>query len=146
MVDCSDPAIKQAYDDVRADTNPTQWAVFGYDDGGNKIVVVATGDVGSLDNMKPHFTPDKRAFGFLRLTTGDEESKRAKFVFIAFCGTEVSALKRAKMSVHKASVKEICRDFAVEKMFESTDEMDDAKLKAEVRKAGGADYSGSQGR
>ena len=50
---------------------------------------------------------DERLFGFLRMYTGDELSKRAKFAFIAWIGQSVSALKRAKVSIDKALVKEV---------------------------------------
>ncbi len=48
-----------------------------------------------------------RLFGFVRLTMGDEMSKRAKFVLITWCGDEVGALKRAKMSTDKLLIKDI---------------------------------------
>jgi hypothetical protein len=50
---------------------------------------------------------DERLFGFLRVFTGDELSKRAKFAFVAWIGSSVSALKRAKCSIDKSLVKEI---------------------------------------
>ena len=40
------------------------------------------------------------------MCTGDEMSKRAKFAFITWIGNEVNPLKRAKISVDKAKVKE----------------------------------------
>lgn len=52
-------------------------------------------------------TAEDRGFGYLRVTTGDELSKRAKFVFISWCGNEVGGLKRAKLGTDKASLKQI---------------------------------------
>lgn len=46
-------------------------------------------------------------YGYLRVVSGDSESKRSKFVFISWVGEKVGPLKRAKVSVHKASVKQI---------------------------------------
>ena len=43
----------------------------------------------------------------MRVTTGDELSKRAKFVFISWCGNEVGGLKRAKLGTDKSSLKQI---------------------------------------
>ena len=42
------------------------------------------------------------------METGDEMSKRAKFVFITWIGKNVSTLKKAKVSTDKAFVKQIC--------------------------------------
>ena len=48
---------------------------------------------------------DERAFGFVRLQTGDELSKRVKFVLVTWMGSNVSAMKRAKMSTDKTQIK-----------------------------------------
>lgn len=52
-----------------------------------------------------HFPDDERAFGFVRVISGDEMSKRAKFVLITWCGTQVNPIKRARMSTDKTEVK-----------------------------------------
>jgi hypothetical protein len=41
------------------------------------------------------------------LQTGDERSKRAKFVFLTWVGQSVSVIKKAKMSTDKALIKNI---------------------------------------
>ena len=53
------------------------------------------------------FLDDDRAFGYLRITTGDEMSRRQKFVLITWAGCNVSALKKARLSTDKSSVKEV---------------------------------------
>lgn len=50
---------------------------------------------------------DSRLFGFVRITTGDAMSKRAKFTLITWIGENISGLQRAKISTDKAMVKEI---------------------------------------
>lgn len=52
-------------------------------------------------------TDDSRLFGFVRITTGDAMSKRAKFTLITWIGENISGLQRAKISTDKAMVKEI---------------------------------------
>ena len=142
MVDVSDSRIAQAYADVRSDSNPTSYAVLGYE-GKTKIVVQATGS-GDWNEFTGHLRDGEAQFGFVRVTTGDEESKRAKFVFVSWVGSGVSILARAKVSVHKANVKEVIRDYAVEVHAEHLEELEEDKVRALVIKAGGADYgSGS---
>jgi hypothetical protein len=138
MADVSDPRIKEAYADVRNDKTETNWAVFKYE-GKKKIVFGGKGN-GDLSELAEQFNDDEAAFAFLRVTTGDEESKRAKFVLVSWCGEKVGALARANMSVHKASVKDICRDFALERHYTDKSEIDAAALLADVTKAGGANY------
>ena len=141
MCDVSDPAIEEAYLDVRSDTSETDWAVFGYNDAG-AIEVQGTGSDG-VDGMKAKFDDATSQYAYLRITSGDEESKRSKFVLVSWCGENVGALKRARMSVHKASIKEICKDFGVEMHFTDMDEVDSEEINTAVKKASGADYSGS---
>jgi len=140
MADVSDPALAEAYQQVRTDSNDTDWVVYGYE--GNAIKVQAKGS-GDLGTVKSHLKDDEAQFAFLRVTSGDSESKRAKFVFISWCGENVGALKRAKMSVHKASVKQVVKDFGIELHATSQSDLDENELSAKVKKASGADYSGN---
>jgi len=50
---------------------------------------------------------DERLYGFARVDTGDELSKRVKFVLVTWVGVNVGALKRAKMSIDKSVVKTV---------------------------------------
>jgi len=141
MADVSDPELKQAYEDVRSDASETSWVVYGYE-GNNKIVKKASG-TGTLDELKGSLEDDQVQYGYLRVTSGDSESKRAKFVFISWVGEKVGPLKRAKVSVHKAGVKSIIQSFAIEVHAEKQEELVEEDILARVRKAGGADYSGN---
>jgi len=144
MADVSDPALAQAYADVRNDSNPTTYAVFGYQ-GNNKIVCQATGS-GDFSEFVEKFEDNQAQFGFVRVISGDSESKRAKFVFISWVGTGVGALARAKVSVHKAKVKEIVRDYAVEIHAEERGDISEETVMERVVKSGGANYgTGSRG-
>ena len=46
-------------------------------------------------------------YGFARVDTGDELSRRVKFVLVTWVGVNVGALKRAKMSIDKSVVKTV---------------------------------------
>lgn len=144
MCDVSDPALAEAYADVRDDKTETDWAVFQYE-GNNKIVLQAKGS-GGISELVGQLDENSSQYAFLRVISGDSESRRAKFVFISWCGEGVGALKRAKMSVHKASVKTVVRDFAIEIHATSLDELSEEEIVGKVRKAGGADYSGNTSR
>jgi len=142
MVDVSNPQLAEYYQDVRNDTTPTDWCLFGYSSDGKAIEPINKGEDG-LEGMKSNLDESKCFFGFLRVTSGDEESKRAKFVFITFGGTRAPVLRRAKMSVHKDSVHKVIKDYAITVHAESVNELDFGQILATVKKAGGADYSGS---
>lgn len=140
MADVSDSAIADAYAAVRNDNDSTTWVVLGYSTG-DKLQVEATG-TGGVDELSPLFKDNACQYAYLRVTTGDAESKRAKFVFISWTGPSAGVLRKAKVSVHKANVKSIFREFSVEVQAAEPDDLDASKLLATVVKAGGANYMG----
>jgi len=128
--------IKLAYNEVMADKNGVEWAAFIFD--GPKLGVTAKGE--DFDSFKSHFGPDDRGFGYIKIMTGDEMSRRSKFVFCTWVGPNVSVMKKAKMSTDKALMKEIIQNLSVELQLENASEISMDNFKSEVDKAGGARY------
>lgn len=94
---------KVIFSDIRSflspqhlDTDHNIRMVLGYD-GASKVVLQQKG-TGALSDAFVHLANDQAHFIYGRVTTGDEESKRTKFVFISWAGPSLSALKRAKLS------------------------------------------------
>jgi len=137
MTTMDNAAIGTAYDDVRNDSTETTWAVFKYEED-NSIAVGGTGS--DFEEFQSHFENDVRVFGFLRVTSGDELSKRAKFVLVSWCGNGVPPLRRAKMSTDKTEIKRIVQSFAVEIQTNELAELEESAIKDVVAKAGGANY------
>ncbi|CAH0551585.1 unnamed protein product [Brassicogethes aeneus] len=128
--------IRAAYDDVRSDNSETQWAVFKFD--GPRVICSATG--ADFEKFREQFDEKDRAFGYIRIQTGDELSKRQKFLLVTFIGSSVSVIQRAKMSTDKSLIKNIVSNFAVELQLENTSDIDLNNFKDELNKAGGANY------
>ncbi|XP_037085745.1 coactosin-like protein isoform X2 [Pollicipes pollicipes] len=105
---------------------------------GSQIICSSTGD--GFDAFQQHFGDGDRAFGYLRINTGDEMSRRTKFVLLIWLGPDVSVLKRARMSTDRAVVKSIIQNFSVEIMLESRGELDLEYIRSRVEKAGGSVY------
>jgi hypothetical protein len=129
-------AIRDVYNEVMADNNGVEWAAFTFD--GPKLGVTAKGN--DFENFKTHFGPDDRGFGYVKIMTGDEMSKRSKFVFCTWVGPNVSVMKKAKMSTDKALLKEIIQNLSIELQIENANEFSFDHFKSEVDKAGGARY------
>jgi len=142
MCDVSNSDLSEAYLEIRKDSNETNWLLFGYE-GNTKIVLKGKGS-GGIPELVNQLNDDESFYAYLRVVTGDNESRRTKFVFLSWCGPNVGALKRAKMSVHKADIKKVLKDYAVEIHATTKDEVDEESLMTKVRKAGGADYSGNK--
>ncbi|XP_015922343.1 coactosin-like protein [Parasteatoda tepidariorum] len=128
--------VRDAYQDVRDDTSDTNWALFRYK--GAQIIHDGSGE--NIDDLKQLLSDDDRAFAFVRVLAGDEMSKRKKFVLLTWVGANVSTLKRARVSIDKALVKQVIQNFAVELQIESPDELSDEYLRMAVDKVGGANY------
>jgi hypothetical protein len=134
-------SLRAAYEDVRSDASPTNWASFKFE--GNTIKKHDSGT--DISHFQNSLQDDDRAFVFVRVRSGDEMSKRIKFVLITYIGTDVSALKRARMSTDKALVKQIISNFAVELQVESKEEISENNLIEAVTKSGGASYGRGDG-
>ncbi|XP_035497556.2 coactosin-like protein [Scophthalmus maximus] len=129
-------ACREAYNQVRDDNTDTNWAAFKYE--GTKIVPAGQGT--DYEDFKVLCTDDNRLFAFIRITTGDAMSKRAKFTFITWIGEKIGGLQRAKISTDKTMVKDIVQNFAKEFMISDPKELDEDYIRTELKKAGGANY------
>lgn len=129
--------IRDAYNQVMDDHTETNWAVFKFDES-NRLIVSGTGADVTL--FKGQFGPDDKGFGYVKIQTGDEMSKRSRFVLVTWIGANISVMKKAKMSTDKLVVKEIIQNLSVEIQTENAHELSYDHLKSEVDKAGGARY------
>uniref|UniRef100_A0AAZ3PSQ3 Coactosin-like protein n=1 Tax=Oncorhynchus tshawytscha TaxID=74940 RepID=A0AAZ3PSQ3_ONCTS len=103
-------------------------------------MIVPAGQGTDYEEFKSQCTDDVRLFGFVRITTGDAMSKRAKFTLITWIGENVSGLQRAKISTDKTLVKDIVQNFAKEFMISDPRELEEDYIRTELKKAGGANY------
>lgn len=143
MANCENPEILEAYNDVINDHSETTWVVLGYESNTSNVVVVkAKGEGNAFDAIKEHLPEDECCYAYIRVNTGDEESTRAKFAFVAWVGSKVKPLRRAKMSVHRADVKQVIRNFAIEFHCTTQEDIDKDRMMAAIVKAGGASYNG----
>ncbi|KAM9302430.1 coactosin-like protein [Gastrophryne carolinensis] len=127
---------REAYNLVRDDSNQTSWVTFRYD--GSMIV---PGDQGSdYEDFVNTCTDDIRQFAYIRVTTGDAMSKRAKFALITWIGENIGGLQRAKIGTDKTLVKEVVQCFAKEWTITERKDLEESYIRAELKKAGGANY------
>uniref|UniRef100_A0A8C6PZI1 Coactosin-like protein n=1 Tax=Nothobranchius furzeri TaxID=105023 RepID=A0A8C6PZI1_NOTFU len=123
-------ACREAYNDVRDDATETSCY--------SPKNQPATGT--DYEEFKKLCKDDTRLFGFVRFTTGDAMSKRAKFTFLTWIGEDITGLQRAKISTDKTLVKDVVQNFAKEFVISDSRELDQEFLCKELRKAGGANY------
>merc|ERR1712137_266111 len=141
-----DSVGQEHYDAIRSDSNSENWAFFAYDYANKKCVGCSGSGSGDINKFFDHVKGQNGGYGFCRVETGDEESRRAKFFLLA-CVPETGANKlpimvKAGMSIHKASFKAVFKDFNSEFAFGDADELNGSAVMDVIIKAGGANYMG----
>ncbi|CAN9498678.1 unnamed protein product [Ophioblennius macclurei] len=136
MTKINKDACREAYNEVRDDSTDTNWVVFTYEDN----MILPAGQGTEYEDFKKMCTDDARLFAFVRMTTGDAMSKRAKFTLITWIGENINPMQRAKISTDKTLVKDIVQNFAKEFVISEAKELDEEYIRTEVIKAGGANY------
>jgi len=139
-----DAGIESVYKAILDDKDPKTFCVLGYRTPA-ELYVTDEGD-GTIKDVVDKFHDDQCQFAYIRVTTGDTESRRAKFVLLTWIGEGAKVLQKAKMSVHKASVKSVFKNISCEFQASTKDELEEEKLMTFVKKAGGANYSGNSWR
>jgi len=133
MANVEDPKIAQAYQDIRKDSTGLNWVILKYTNAAT-LQVEASGTGGPSEAIG-HLRDDECQYGFYKITfKGDDETTRTKFALFSWAGEKASALKKAKMSVHKASVKAIFSDFAVDIHTSIKDDLSEEHVLARIKK------------
>jgi hypothetical protein len=142
MSDVSSPAIREAYEDVRSDGSDTNWLLLTYEEGSNnKKWTLAGKGSGGLEELKSNINESFLGFGYLRVTSGDELSKRAKFVFIKYLSKGLKMNVKAQLNLHRGDVEKVLSQVSVAVEAETLDELTEVDILDRVSKAGGAHYN-----
>eukprot|EP00029_Vermamoeba_vermiformis_P014752 TRINITY_DN9866_c0_g1_i1.p1 TRINITY_DN9866_c0_g1~~TRINITY_DN9866_c0_g1_i1.p1 ORF type:complete len:139 (+),score=36.57 TRINITY_DN9866_c0_g1_i1:54-470(+) len=135
MCDVSDPQIAEDYQEISNLRGSTNWILLGYtDDRKPTLKVVGKGSDGASGAVAL-LKDDQVNYGILRVNfTAEDNTERTKFVFFAWAGPSASILKKGKMSVHKASVKTIFKDFALEFQTDNRDDLAESAVVSQVKR------------
>lgn len=139
-------AVKAAVDDVRNDATETNFLVLGYEAGKpNTIELVASGK-GGLAEMKTYLAPDFLGYCYLRVISGDLESRRPKFISISFSGENVGLVKKGKMGTHVSAISSLFIYSHIHVQASLPSDLEEEDLMSRVKKASGADYDSGSNR
>jgi hypothetical protein len=112
-----------------------------YVEGGKDKLQVAGKGEGGLAAVREKLNDELACFAYIRMTVGNDElSQRAKFVVLSWCGMHVKVMRRAKMSVHFASVKKVISQYAIQIEANDLDQLGDEEVTVKLKKAMGANY------
>ncbi|RCH87750.1 hypothetical protein CU097_007937 [Rhizopus azygosporus] len=137
----SDPALIEAYEDVRDDKTETNWAFFDFaNTKPDRLQVSGTG-AGGLSEFVAHLKPEVAGWGYVRMNmSNDEYSQRVKFVLVPWCGDKVGVMRKAKLSIQIAEVKSVLRNYHIEVPASSVQDLSENEVLTRLRRAGGANY------
>ncbi|TEB34165.1 actin depolymerizing protein [Coprinellus micaceus] len=143
MADVSDPAIVEAYLDVRNDKSETNFVLLDYEsDRSDKLKITKTG-TGGLSEFTELLDDSKASFGYVRVSySNDKESVREKFALVVWIGPGCKVMRKAKISVHTADVKNVLRVYSIEVAAREKEDLNEDGIVTKMRKAGGASYDG----
>ncbi|KAF8637928.1 hypothetical protein AX17_002549 [Amanita inopinata Kibby_2008] len=138
-VDVTDPKINEAYLDVRDDKSDTNWLLLDYEsDTSNKLRLTKTGN-GGLAELSEHVDEAKGSFAYARVSfSNDKESKREKFIVVSWIGPRCKVMRKAKMTVHLAFVKEVLRAYSIEVAAQEKDDLREDPIIVRLRKVRGS--------
>lgn len=128
---------------------PARRILFGYE--GQKIVPKAKGaapidgrtdqiDGSGVDEWLANLNDDEVQFSLLKMTMGDRESKRPKFVMVTWIGPSVGVMKKAKAGMHGGTVKEFVGQIHNEMQEDDKESLTFDIIRKKVKSAMGADY------
>lgn len=140
----SESTIRAAVVDVKDDKTPTNFLVLGYvADKPNGIELLAKGS-GGLEELKKSLSPTFLGYGFYKVISGDQESKRPKFISISFCGDQAPLVKKGKMGVHVGTIQQIFVYSHLTIQATKVEELVEADILAKVKAVGGVNYDGQR--
>jgi len=95
--------MRAAIKAVRADNDPTDWMLMGYEGNTNTLKLVSTGQ-GDLDELITHLKDDQILYGLYRTTDTIDNTVAVKFVMIVWVGEKVPIIRKARITTHKGDV------------------------------------------
>jgi len=135
-----DSAVTDAVNQVKDDKQDANYCIMSFE-GKSNIVVSKIGN-GTVSDMIADLSDNDVSFVLLRMISGDQESRRVKFVFILWIGSDVNPLKRGKAATAKTELIPFVGQFHIEVRAgeDKEKELSEDTLARKLKAAGGADY------
>jgi len=131
--DLSDGSLFDVFEDVRNDSSPTNWVIYGYVPKTEKIKVEATG-TGGLDEVIDHLSDGKVHYCFIRFKINEVY----KFVYIAWCGEGVAGLRKGSFTNHAIDMGKFLDGFHVQINARNESDLDEKDIIARLSRATGS--------
>merc|ERR1712217_408710 len=86
---------------VRRDDDELAWVVFNYESNSDNILVVHSSGTSGIEEFQEQFDENERQYGLLRVEDIYDGHTTIKFIFVAWAGSNVRVVRKARMTTHK---------------------------------------------
>jgi len=139
-INCSDPAIQKALDNIRDPNTKQNWVVVGYKPKSTEVLkVLATGE-GGVDELKEELNDGKAQYAYICV----ESFKTRKFVYIAWCGEGVTGILKGSFPNHAIELANFIlknhHPIHVQINARNEDDLEESEIKERVKVAFGSNF------
>ena len=131
-------AIQPVVKDVRDDKTDTNYLIMTYESK-NVITIKSTG-TGDIDGLHADLNDDEVQYVLFRFLSGDQESRRVKFIFLTYIGPNVGGMTKGRVAAHKPDVQAMLGQSHLQISTDDRDEFSAKEVADKIKKAAGANY------
>eukprot|EP00033_Pygsuia_biforma_P001022 GCRY01001167.1.p1 GENE.GCRY01001167.1~~GCRY01001167.1.p1 ORF type:complete len:192 (+),score=45.62 GCRY01001167.1:798-1373(+) len=134
-IDFSDPALKEAFDDVLNDKTSTNWLLFKYAKGSNALKVHETGDDG-LKGLVDDLSDGAAMYGFLKKKT----EKGLRSIYITWAPSGVPTIRKGLLNSHAYEVGKWFKSYHLQINARNEEDLEEDVVDEKLRRGAGASY------
>jgi len=128
--------IRAAIKQLRADNDPSDWLLLGYEGNTNKLNLVGRGASG-LEELIALLKEDQIFYGLYRTTDTIDNTVAVKFVLIIWVGEKVPIIRKARIATHKGDITSFVGQYHVDLNCSNLHEISEEIVHDLVQRASG---------
>jgi len=114
-------AVRDAIKSVRKDDSDLDWVLVHYAEA-EKLQLLSTGS-GGVDGLRDALNDQEILYGFFRVKEMFDQTLTTKFVFMKAMSTQITGLRKAKLSTHRGFVTKVFQPYHIEIEVDSPSEL-----------------------
>jgi hypothetical protein len=141
-VDLTDSSLKQAWDSLTEKDGKTNWILFSFENDKSTKLIASGNGSGGLDELKSSLQDDQIHYGAFRVIGVDNRdttvSRRPKYIWFTWIGTNLSVLKKARTSTQKPFLAKFFQSAQLNLELSGSDDLTKNEVGKRLLASGGA--------